>query len=436
MKPIRLSSQHDVRRHSRRRGFTTPAVAVALLVVMAGLALILDRLWLDAADLELTTAAEAAALVAAGELANDELLKPSADPEHRLNMARNSATWIASQNLVAGDPVQLDSSPEGDIRLGRLVLKEDENKVRFEETASNPATAVVTSLRTRRTSNPVGLFIAGVTGHASGDVATRVEASVDNRVVGLRPLAGVPIPALPIAIWLNDPSGQRPDTWRNQIEARKGQDEFGYDCLNHTVTSGADGIPEMTVRSQAGGSGLNFNAVVVDVGAGLSDKALAAQFAHGFTTEDLATSGGELSIFDNSPQNMPASGEVRHGDRVAMESILGEPRICLLYSTVTPGVTGEITKATCVRMVAIRILSVKDLSDGSCEFVVQPCVIKTRTAIIDAPYPYSTDGVVPVSPYLTSSSTPATAGATSAASGQTPITNSGHPYIYKLHLTH
>lgn len=401
---------------------------------MAGLALILDRLWLDAADLELTTAAEAAALVAAGELANDDLLKPAADPQHRLDMARNSATWIASQNLVAGDPVLLDSNPEGDIRLGKLVLDEHEDKIRFEETAKQPATAVVTSLRTRRTSNPVGLFIAGVTGHASGDVATRVEASVDNRVIGLRPLAGIPIPALPIAIWLNDPSGQRPDTWRNQIEARKGEDKFGYDCLGNAVTSGADGIPEMTLRSQARGSSLNMNTVVVDVGAGLSDKVLAAQFAHGLTTEDLATTGGELSVFDSSPQKMPASGEIRHADRVAMESIVGEPRICLLYSTASSGVSGEITQATCVRMVAVRILSVNDRSDGSCEFVVQPCIIKTRTAILDAPYPYTTDGVVPVSPYRTSSSAP--------ASGQTPvaagpaISNSGHPYIYKLHLTH
>ena len=435
MKPYRLSSQPDVRRQLKRRGFTTPAVAVALLVVMAGLALILDRLWLDAADLELTTAAEAAALVAAGELANDDLLKPSADPQHRLDMARNSATWIASQNLVAGDPVQLDGNPEGDIRLGKLVMDEHESKIRFEETATQPATAVVTSLRTRRTSNPVGLFIAGVTGHASGDVATRVEASVDNRVIGLRPLAGIPIPALPIAIWLNDPSGQRPDTWQNQIEARKGEDKFGYDCLGHTVTSGADGIPEMTLRSQARGSSLNMNAIVVDVGAGLSDKVLAAQFAHGLTTEDLATTGGELSIFDSAHQTMPASGEIRHADRIAMESIIGEPRICFLYSTATSGSSGEITQATCVRMVAIRVLSVHDLSDGSCEFVVQPCIIKTRTAILDAPYPYTTDGVVPVSPYLAPAPTPGT-GLTPAATGPAALTNSGHPYIYKLHLTH
>lgn len=437
MKSPRSFSTPDARRRSTRRGFTTPAVAIALLVVMAGLALILDRLWLDAADLELTTAAEIAALAAAGELASDDLLKSSPNPDHRLDMARNSASWIASQNYVAGDPVQLDSNPEGDIRLGKLVLDEFENKIRFEETTDNPMTAVVSSLRSRRSSNPVGLFTAGVTGQPFGDVATRVEASVDNRVVGLRPLKDAPIPALPIAIWLNDPTGRRNDTWRTQIEARKGKDEFGYDSLGHHVTEGADGIPEMTLRSQAPGGGINLNTVVVDVGAGLSDTVLAQQFARGFSTEDLVASGGELSIFDATPQTLRASGELRHGDREALESIIGEPRICLLYSTAVPAVSGDIIQATCVRMVAVRVLSVRDLTDGSCELVVQPCIVKTRTAILDAPQPYSTENVVPVSPYLTNPTHPATGATTTQMSGSTPVTTgSGHPFIYKLHLTH
>ncbi len=123
MKKTRLLSLTGTQvRKSRRRGFTTPAVAIALLVVMAGLALVLDRLWLDTADLELTTAAEAAALAAASELANDDLLKLNAVPELRFERARAAAAWIASQNLVAGSPVVLNTDPEGYIRLGRLLL--------------------------------------------------------------------------------------------------------------------------------------------------------------------------------------------------------------------------------------------------------------------------------------------------------------------------
>src|SRR5262245_51018624 len=102
MNRIRPTSTQQTRSHGPRRGFTTPAVAIALLIAMCGLALILDRLWLDAADLELTTAAEAAALGAASALANDDLLRINADPELRQDDARNAAAWIASQNTVAG----------------------------------------------------------------------------------------------------------------------------------------------------------------------------------------------------------------------------------------------------------------------------------------------------------------------------------------------
>ena len=49
----------------RRRGSLVPAVAVALAVVGAFMAVVLDRLWIDAARMELLTAAEAAAHLAA-----------------------------------------------------------------------------------------------------------------------------------------------------------------------------------------------------------------------------------------------------------------------------------------------------------------------------------------------------------------------------------
>ena len=421
---------------SQRRGFTTPAVAIALLVVMCGLAMILDRLWLDTADLELTTAAEAAALVAAGELASDELLKPNADPEVRYDMARASAGFIASQNLVAGSPVVLDTAPLRDIHLGRLVLDDQARKVRFEETADHPTTAVVTAKRTRQSNNPVGLFVAGATGQPYGDVVSRVEATVDNRVCGVRAQDGTPVPALPLAIWAKDPSGRRADTWETQIEARKGPDQFGYDPIGRRVYSGNDGIPEIVLRSQAPKTmAKNTNVLVVDVGTGLKDQALSQQFASGWSAEDLSVLGGEMRVTPDAPTTLRASAELQHADREALETLIGEPRICLLYSSATPSGGGRLLQATCVRMVAIRVLAVRDQADGSCEVVAQPCVLKTKTAILDVPSPYSTDSVVPSSPYsttaLTAGNTPATANGTTT----TPA-NPGNPYIYKLHLTH
>lgn len=420
-------------RFERRRGFTTPAVAIAMLVAMAGLALILDRLWLDAADLELTTAAEAAALAAAGELANDDLLKPDFDFTNQLEVGRTSAAWIASQNQVAGVPVVLDPNPEGDVRFGRLVVDEEQGKVRFEETSTTPTTAVVTAQRTRRSSNPVGLFVTGVTGQPFGDVVTRVEASIDNRVCGVRAEEGTPVPAFPMAIWWRDPAGLRLDTWENQIEARKGPDQFGYDTINHVVTTGPDGIPEIMLRSGPGRGqpAANSNLLVVDIGTGLNDKELGRQFVTGWTAADLDTFGGELRLGPGASLSVKASPELRHADREGLEKLIGEPRICLLYSSVVSSGNGQVQQAVCIRLIAVRILAVRDQGDGSCELLAQPSVIKTKTAILDLPSPYSTETVVPVSPYAgAAGSTAAFATGSTAAAATT-----GNPYIYKLQLT-
>lgn len=436
MKTLHSTLMPARRTRDMRRGFTTPAVAVALLVTMAGLALILDRLWLDAADLELTTAAEAAALAAASELASDDLLRPAADPELRFERARACAAWIASQNLVAGEPVVINTDPQGDIRLGRLVADDQSGQVQFTETSNHPTTAVVTALRTRRSSNPVSLFIAGVTGQPHGDLACRVEASVDNRISGVRPQEGTPVPAFPLAIWLKDPAGQRVDTWETQIEARRGPDQFGYDPVDRRVYSGSDGIPEIVLHSQARQQpSANANVLVVDLGTGLNDRALGEQFLSGWTVQDLSSLGGELRVTASTPATLRASAELRHADREALEVLIGEPRICLLYSTATPIGNAAELQSTCVRLVAIRVLSVRDQGDGSCELVVQPCIVKTRTALLDVPFPYSTDAMVAAQPYSTAADSP-TERSTNTGTTNTATTDAGNPYIYKLHLTH
>jgi hypothetical protein len=445
MKTFHSTPMPAQRTRDSRRGFTTPAVAVALLVTMAGLALILDRLWLDAADLELTTAAEAAALAAASELASDDLLRLDADPELRFERARASAAWIASQNLVAGDPVVINTDPEGDIRLGRLVADDQSGQVQFQATSKNPTTAVVTALRTRRSSNPVGLFVSGVTGQPHGDIASRVEASVDNRVTGVRPQEGTPVPAFPLAIWLRDPAGQRVDTWETQIEARRGPDEFGYDPVDRRVYRGSDGIPEIVLHSQARQQpSANSNVLIVDLGTRLNDRALGEQFRSGWSVQDLASFDGELRVTASAPALLRASAELRHADREALDELIGEPRICMLYSTAMPSGTGAELQATCVRLVAIRVLAVRDQGDGSCDLVVQPCIVKTRTAVLDVPSPYSTDGMIAVQPYSTATDSSAarstnssgtTTGTTTPGVNKT-ATDTGNPYIYKLHLTH
>jgi len=118
----------------RRGGFITPFVVFALLVAMCCLALVLDRLWLDSTVVELTRGAEAAALTAAQGLASDDRLRTDVDARARIQTARTAAAEIAVQNLVAGDPLVLDTSPQGDIRFGRLSEQSETGQTVYLET--------------------------------------------------------------------------------------------------------------------------------------------------------------------------------------------------------------------------------------------------------------------------------------------------------------
>ena len=144
---------------NNRRGMLTPMIAFALVVVMAAVALLLDRLWLDAAAVELVTCAEASALAAAGELANDDLLQTHFDSKRRITAARRAAVDVAYQNRVCGSPVTLDSSASGDVRFGRLVLDPETGETRFLETIHDPTSVMVTGRKTKSRNNrscPIG----------------------------------------------------------------------------------------------------------------------------------------------------------------------------------------------------------------------------------------------------------------------------------------
>jgi Flp pilus assembly protein TadG len=360
---------------------TTPAVAIALLVLMMAFALIIDRIWLETAKLELNNAAEAAALAAAGQLASDDLLRLDAPVEERLQNARLAAGDIAAENFVCGTAVELNTEPEGDIRIG--VLELTKNGIRFVESDDNPTSVVVTALRTRSNNNPIALVIAGVTKLAFGDVATRVEASISNDLVGLRAIEGTPIPALPVAIYEVDPSGDREDTWQNLIEDRKGTDDYSFDEESNTVIDGPDGIPEMVLRSmRLGQDPAKANVLLLDLGTGVDDNKVARQFKSGLTVDDLENFDGQLVIGQGATLALTATPDFDGAQQIALQKMIGECRICFLYSQSVPQRKQPDVTATCSQIVAVRILAVSGTVNGTVDVTVQPTVMKTRTALL------------------------------------------------------
>jgi hypothetical protein len=151
--------------------------------------------------------------------------------------------------------------------------------------------------------------------------------------------------------------------------------------------------------------------LLLDVGTGLSDNSLTRQFESGWSSEDLEEFDGELRVSPEHPQKLRSLAELNHADREAIEQLIGEPRICLLYSEARTNSQSHVIDATCVKLVAIRIIDVRDQKNGACEILVQPCVLATRTALLEPSTPYHTGHASETNPQST------------------------NPYIYKLHLT-
>ena len=370
------------RPNHRRRGLTTPMVAVALLVAMLGIALIVDRLWLSSAKLELTAAAEAAAFAAGRELTVDARLTETEDSSLLIQHARDAAAEIAAQNLVAGDVVTLD--PNGDdIRFVRSqpssTSGQPDQKV---ETDRDPTEVWIRAQRTRFRGNPVALFMRELTRKPFGDVAVNVSVRLNNQIVGIRPFDDVAAPVLPLGIWKQDPTGKRKDTWQTAIEDRQGRDEYGYDAERRTVTHAADGIPELSlITAKRNGPASDANVQLLDLGNDLDPALVEQQILSGVTREQLEKHHGELRL--EGGKNFSALPQLDSRERTALEEHLGSQRVVLLYDQALPVGKQGYQQAECVDFVAIRVLAVNDLSDGRCQVIVQPTVMTTRMAIAE-----------------------------------------------------
>ena len=369
-------------------------MAVSLVVVLLGVALVFDHLWLSGARVELQTAAESAALHGVKCLVNDETLRHPVVKESRLEKIRAAAADLASQNLVAGNRVTLDESPEGDVRGGVLVHDEASGNDRFLETNRRPTTVVVRPQLSRSRGNPLALFLCGITGQPFGDVTVVAEATADNRVCGLRPLEGTTVPALPLAIQAADPKGKRKDTWHEQIVKGCGADRFGWDADRGRVTESGDGIPEIVLRGADDEKDVaGTNVRWLDIGSECDTDKLIRQVRHGWSAGDLHAHGDELVIGSRS-LDVPARACQHHDAWRSLDHVIGECRVCLLYVDLEQPRRGKPHRVRCLVPIAGRVLHVDRDGKNRPLIVFQPGVLATRTAVLASEYGLAEKDVV------------------------------------------
>jgi len=338
---------------------------------------VLNRLWIDTARAELIVTTDAAALAAARALVDDDLLKLNANPASRIFSARMAAGNVASQNFVAGEPLNLDLSDDGDVRFGKLVSDAEERTI-FLETETGATTVVVTGRRSHESANPLGMLLSGVTKRAGVDVMRRSEASISNAALALRAGSGFNVPAFPLAILHVDPSGRQPITWATQIDARGGPDLFTYNEETGKVTPGPDGIPEMILN----GIDPNQppNTCLIDVGTALAPGKVATQIKEGWSAEDLKTLGGDVPLFGKPFGSSPL---LTIEQLKAFASMQGQARAVMLYAS-PAGEASAVAGIVSTGCVAVRVMEVIPAPGGTAfRMIVQPAVLVSRAVVLE-----------------------------------------------------
>jgi hypothetical protein len=377
---LTLQTQRRSSKARPRRGSLVMVVAMALLVIGCCLALVFDRLWLDTAQVELQAAAEASALAGAGQLATDDRLNPKS--VDLITPAREAAKNLAAKNFAVGSSVSLQDQ---DILIGTIQMDPDNGHAELVEDTDRPTTVVVKAARTKGNGNPIALFFRDLTGRSSGDAQAIAEASVDNRIIGVQPNDGSPVPALPMSILHTHHDPRRLDTWQRQIEMRLGLDRYSVDPTTNEITAGPDGIPEILLHTAALADSQDdsekVNLLTVDVGNGLKESRVAEQLKTGWTVEDLKSFGEEFRT-DQGPQTLDVDAAMIGAIQDELQGLIGQTRICTLY-TDHKSTSHTIGTASVVNLVAIRILAVEETGAQKLQITAQPAVIATRTALLD-----------------------------------------------------
>lgn len=376
------STHITVSQATGRRGIITPLAAMVLLVVLAGISLVVNRLWLDAATLEVTTCIETAVLAAGQELAADELLKEKPDYELLMKRAEKAANKAIVLNTVAGQRIGIPLTKDNNLFFGKSVPVADTGIKRFLQTDHQPMSIQLKTQQTGRINNPVAELMSEFTSSNLGTAGSQIEASIDNHIVGVRPFDNVSIPAFPLAILKNDPSGKITETWELQIDQKKGKDEYRFNPDTKTVTRGSDGIPEIQLTGKPRrGNISDANLQLLDFGSLHNSNAIERQILSGLTKQDLKEFHGEL-LFSAGPVQVNCSPQIEDNEQDAFQKMKGQCRICFLYDKVESSSRSYTGLADCTNMVAARIMSIKRLENQTCEIILQPGVMTTRTAIL------------------------------------------------------
>jgi hypothetical protein len=326
-----------------RRGAITVLAAILAIVFVGMVAFSVDIGYVLSAKEELQRSADSSALAACWEYG--QRLSKGTSASASAGYARATAAQYASLNQVTNHPMTLDTS---DVEFGYIADFKNSQSV-FQTNSPNGYNSVRVRLRKNTSINgQVPFFFARVFGLTGQNITGEATAGLVLDVKGFKtPSDNSNLGILPYALDLQ--------TWNGFI-ANSGSDNYRWNAVTKKVEAGSDGLVEVNLFPQ--GTGSPGNRGTVDIGSSNNSTAdIARQILHGVSPSDMAYHGGKLEF--DSTGKLPLNGDtgISAGVKDELASIMGQPRIIPIFSTVTGN--GNNANYTIVKFQGIRIMNVK-----------------------------------------------------------------------------
>lgn len=364
------------RNHAKsRRGAIIVLTVVLLTTFVALVAFAIDLGYVLVERAQLQRTADAAAMAAAWELADEGLFKGDPYLTAAIDEARLMAKRFAAENEVGSiDPdVDLNTSNyvTGDVVIGYMADLFDPNGTldTSDPRKFNAVRVYVHRDTVRNGQTPS--FFARALGVGGFDGQAMATAALASDISGFKiPLDRRNISILPIA--LDEP------TW-NDLVAGIGNDIWGYDETTGAVSRSGDGLKECNLYPH--GNDPAGNRGVVDIGAlNNSTSDIARQILDGVSAEDLEYYGGELRLDANGEIFLEGDTGISAGYLEELNIIVGEPRMIPIFSYAqNPGDNAEYC---IVKFCGVRVMDVQlkgRLSDK--RVIIQPCATVSHGTI-------------------------------------------------------
>ncbi len=354
-------------RRTQRRGAVAAMTVVSsgVLVGFAALAIDVGRLYNAKEEMQRT--ADATALAGAAKVLDKHRLMGTPDTSDDRNLIQAEISRFASLNKIGNTAPAVSSA---DVLVGYLT---DPTNLSEPISTSDPNlinTVRVTIRRDSTLNGPIGLWFAQIFGIRNASLTATAAATFKDGVTGWRVTAqSGNAELLPLALHVN--------AWNNLINrAGTVRDNYNFNETTRTISSGADGIPELNLYPGAGPTQLppgNFG--TVDIGSPNNSTAdLSRQIRYGVSAEDLMWFGGELKLGPDGTLLLNGDTGLSAGIKDDLEAIKGLPRAIPLFRSVTG--PGNNSMFTVVGFAGIRILNVRLTGAmNSKEVVIQPAFV-------------------------------------------------------------